>query len=132
MEWKYVKELKNYDNVNEFEKITNIKLPQDYIELIKKYNGARPSLKLFKTVSGVEHVVKAILSYNKEDRENIFKTYDWIKEQLPINFVPIASDPAGNYICYNKDFELYYWEHETTNVEKIADSFSDFINNLYL
>ncbi|MGL4898266.1 MAG: SMI1/KNR4 family protein, partial [Cetobacterium sp.] len=46
-------------------------------------------------------------------------------------YFAIASDPAGNYIVYNKKFEIYFWNHEINKFELITKTFTDFINMLY-
>ena len=46
------------------------------------------------------------------------------------NYIIFACDPFGNQICFDKnDDSIVFLEHETMSVEKIADSFSDLINN---
>lgn len=131
MEWKYIKELKDINNIEKFEQILEIKLPEDYMEYIKKYNGSRPGKKLFQCENGDEHMIKTFLSFNPEDIENIFKYYEALKMQLPKGYFPIASDPGGNFIIYNREFKLYYWNHENNKKEFIANNFKELIEKLY-
>ncbi|MEG0235066.1 MAG: SMI1/KNR4 family protein [Cetobacterium somerae] len=131
MEWKFIKELKSKDSIKKFEDIIGMELPKDYIEFIEKYNGARPKLKLFKTITGKEHVIKTFLSFNITDIENIFSVNEWLKKDFNSEYFAIASDPAGNYIVYNKKFEIYFWNHEINKFELITKTFTDFINMLY-
>lgn len=65
------------------------------------------------------------------------------EDRLPIGFVPIGCDPGGNVICIGTDEEftgrIYFWDHEEesedpddmSNVHLIADSFSEFLDQLY-
>ncbi|MGL5125912.1 MAG: SMI1/KNR4 family protein [Fusobacteriaceae bacterium] len=131
MEWKFIKKLKNEKTIQEFENIIKIKLPNDYIKFINENNGARPKLKLFKTKAGKEHIIKTFLSFNHDDIENIFSVNDWLKKELEDEYFAIASDPAGNYIVYNKELQIYFWNHELNEFELIAEHFENFINNLY-
>lgn len=132
MEWKFIKELKNVESISEFEKIVGVKLSNKYKEFIKEYNGARPSKKAFKTEKKVEHVIKGFLSFNKEDKENIFQVYEWNKNFIDEEeYFAIANDPFGNYIISDKRGKIYYFEHEAGNIEFIADSFEKFIELLY-
>lgn len=131
MEWKFIKELKSKDSIKKFEDIIGMELPKDYIEFIEKYNGARPKLKLFKTITGKEHVIKTFLSFNITDVENIFSVNEWLKKDFNREYFAIASDPAGNYIVYDKKFEIYFWNHEINKFELITKTFTDFINMLY-
>lgn len=131
MEWKFIKELKSRDSIKEFEGVIGKELPKDYIEFIEKYNGARPKLKLFKTITGKEHVIKTFLSFNKTDIENIFSVNEWLQKDFNSEYFAIASDPAGNYIVYDKKFEIYFWDHEINKFELITKTFTIFINILY-
>ena len=132
MEWKFIKELKNIESISEFEKIAGVKLSTKYKEFIKEYNGARPSKKAFKTEKKVEHVIKGFLSFNKEDKENIFQVYEWNKNFIDEEeYFAIANDPFGNYIISDKRGKIYYFEHEAGNIEFVADSFEKFIELLY-
>ena len=100
--------------------------------IIKEYNGARPSKKAFKTEKKVEHVIKGFLSFNKEDKENIFQVYEWNKNFIDEEeYFAIANDPFGNYIISDKRGKIYYFEHEAGNIEFVADSFEKFIELLY-
>lgn len=131
MEWKFIKKLNNKKTIEEFEGLIAKKLPNDYIEFINENNGARPKFKLFKTETGKEHVIKTFLSFNHDDIENIFSVNNWLKDDFKGKYFAIASDPAGNYIVYDENFNLYFWNHELNKVELIGKSFTDFINNLY-
>ena len=45
--WKYVKPLVNLESIAEYETLTRSLLPDDVKEVIKMYNGGRPSLKYY-------------------------------------------------------------------------------------
>ena len=45
--WKYVKELKDTNAVDAFEKENKIEFPNDLKQVLLKYNGGRPSLKYY-------------------------------------------------------------------------------------
>ena len=45
--WKYVKPLANSESIVEYETLTGCILPDDIREVIKMYNGGRPSLKYY-------------------------------------------------------------------------------------
>jgi len=47
---------------------------------------------------------------------------------------PFGEDPFGNYLCLffeEKDITIVYWSHETNKVEKVANSFTEFLEMLY-
>lgn len=110
----------------------NYKLPQSFLECIRKYNGGRPELNLFDTEFTKERAMKSLLSFNQEDRETVWKIIEWNKEELRNRFAPFAIDNFGNLICFDKlNDNVVFLEHETLRQEKIADSFDDFLNGLY-
>ncbi len=113
IEWKYIKKLKSSNAVEDFLSEKNIKLPVPLIEFIKKYNGGRPSKKLFNTEDGHEHVFKSLLSYNREDIENIYSVYPNIFENM--NFYPLGLDATGNFVCYDRLTNKYVLLNHNTN-----------------
>lgn len=118
MEWKYVKPLKKEDEVLRFLQKYNIVLPQKLIKCIEEYNGGRPSIKLFDTDKAKEYVFKALLSYNEEDTENIYKIYPG--EFADTMLYPIGTDASGNFVCFDRKNEKYVlWKHESNKQELI-------------
>lgn len=122
--WKLGKKI-NLNLIREAERTYNIKLPEDYKETILQNNNARPSLYVFDTESSKEHVFKLLLSLKRSDLENIYNT------RVDANLYPFGSDPFGNVLCFDKFGVVWYWLHETETKEKVANSFTEFINNLY-
>jgi outer membrane protein assembly factor BamB len=131
LEWKYVKKIESINNVSIFEETYNFSLPNGYKNLLIELNGGRPSKKLFKCTNGTEHVIKSFLSFNPEDKESIFKVNEWVKDQLPSDYIVFANDPGGNFICFNRSNEIFYWQHEDTIFLKIANNIESFIESLY-
>ena len=98
------------------------------INLLLEYNNGRPDKTLFQ-VAGKERVFKKLLSYNKEDRENIYPYIDILRNENAKLF-PIASDPAGNFICLYEG-NIVFWEHETAKKQYICDTMTELIELLY-
>lgn len=129
--WKYVKPLNSDNAVENFESHNNLKLPEDFYACIKENNGGRPDKKVFDTEITKGRVIKSLLSFNKDDLETVYDAMDTLKKEND-NLVPLASDPGGNYICYNKKQQnIELWLHETNNTEKISDTFNAFLDSLY-
>lgn len=126
--WKYVKELEDIEAISKFEIDNNIIFPEDLKNYLQKYNGGRPSSRLFDTAKEKEHEFKTLLSFNKADIETIYKNFpiDSKHEKL----IPFASDPAGNYFCLYRN-AIYYWHHERDEAEYLADTFEEFLKKLY-
>ena len=127
--WKYVKPLEDNDAVANFADNNGLKLPQDIISCIIQNNGGRPNKKMFDTEVSKGRLIKSLLSFNQGDLETVYDVFNMIKNE---NLVPIASDPGGNYICYNTIHQnIVLWLHETNATESIADSFTAFLKALY-
>lgn len=130
--WKRVKSLSRFNSLDNFEQEYDITLPDNLKEFIITNNGGRPNLDIIKTADGKEVEIKALLSFNKEDPENIYKVIDYFKKQFNGNIVPIATEPSGNYFCIDlTNNSIVYWEHETNDLIFIAKDLVEFLNSLY-
>ena len=129
MEWKYVKELKDKTVIENIEKTSNILIPTDLKQIIVKYNGGRPEKNVFDTTCSKERVLKSLISYNKEDKENIYLYTEVFDKKL----LPFAVTEFGDLICYNeKSNEIDLYLHEQDKCEKICDNILEFFDNLYI
>ena len=128
MEWKYVKPLKDNSVFENIEKIYNVEIPIYLKELITKYNGGRPEKSIFDTQKSKERVLQRLISFNKEDKANIFIYEELLKK----GYIPFAITEFGDLVCINnknKNVELYLNENET--IESICDSIEVFYHKLY-
>lgn len=131
LSWKYVKPLKNSKAVECFEADYGLKLSQDITSCIKQNNGGRPDKKVFDTEVSKGRVIKSLLSFNNDDLETVYDAIDRLKGEKS-NLVPLASDPGGNYICFDtKQQDIVLWLHETNTTEKISSSFTAFLETLH-
>lgn len=131
MNWKYVKTLTSYNLIDEFERIYNCTLPEEYKNCVQLNNGGRPEKRVFDTEKSKEREIKSLLSFNKEDKETIWKINEWNKEDLLGKYVAFAIDNYGNLICFNLNNQIVFIDHETGNVEYICEGFAQFIDSLY-
>ena len=132
MDWKYAKPLTSKELIHAFEVYTDYKLPEDFKACVLNHNGGRPSSKTFDTHVTTERALKSLLSFNKDDRENIWKVNDWNTQELKKRFVAFAIDNFGNLICFDqKDNSVIFLETENLQVEKVAKNFTAFLNMLY-
>jgi len=127
--WKYIKPLISRTAVSDFEKEAGIMIPDDLKQCLESNNGGRPSKNVFDTEHYKEKEMKALLSFNKTDTENIYAVYSAMKGEIK-GLVPFASDPGGDFLCLYKNKIVLYF-HETNAVEKVADSFTEFLSKLY-
>lgn len=132
MEWKYVKPLSSVENINEFECLVRYSFPKDFKIYVEEKNGGRPNKKAFDTNIHKGHELKSFLSFNKEDKETVWKIFNGNKEELSDRYIPFAIDNFGNLICFNVDNDnIVFINHEDKNVEIAAENFTEFINGLY-
>lgn len=129
LEWKRIKPLKNKNAVQEFLQKYNCTLSKELKECITVNNGGRPYPDVISLDNGDEFDVKSLLSFNKTDRENIYKVIDYFMKQYHGEIVPFASDSAGNYYC-EKDEKVVLWMQDGEMI-LVADSFVEFLNSLH-
>lgn len=154
--WKNKKSQINNEIIHEFETKLGIKFTMDYKECIKDNHGALPEPCFFK-VDGKQKVFGELLSFELNSKGNIYNTYNRIRDGLPEKVIPFATDPSGNFICFDyidseTEPKIVFWYHEISVAEDdleeelenntldelqreaigyICDSFSDLINMLY-
>ena len=126
--WKYVKPLANVESIAEYEVLTKSSLPEDIKEVVRMYNGGRPSLKYYDLSGEKDKEFKTLLSFNRNDIENVFTFYPL--DSANGKLVPFASDPAGNFFVI-KDGKIYLWLHESDTTVFLSESFSAFLETLH-
>ena len=132
MEWKYIKPLLSIELIYEFENSTKYLFPDTFKQFIIKHNGGRPNKSIFDTNKTKERELKSFLSFNREDKETVWKIIEWNKEELADKYVPFGIDNYGNTICFDKENDMVIFvNHEDKSIEIIADGFDNFINKLY-
>ena len=95
-------------------------------------NGGRPSKQTFDTNKVKGRELKSFLSFNKDDKETVWKVLDWHKDELSDKYVPFCIDNFGNLICFDASNDrVIFLNHENTSIEMIADGFDEFMNGLY-
>lgn len=105
-----------YDEVEneilDLEKKIKVKLPGEYREFLKKYNGGYTPKTTFK-INKVSSDIRGF--YGVGDAKLCFDTInllEWVQKQM----IPIACDSFGNYIVINYESKLegyiYFYNHE--------------------
>ena len=128
MNWKYIKAT-NTECIEKVEKEFFVNLPRDLKDIILKFNNGRPENSTFDTDKSTGRQFKKLLSFNREDRENVYSFVDIVR-QFDNELFPIANDPAGNFICL-KNSEIVFLNIESGKTEFIANSITDLISKLY-
>jgi hypothetical protein len=121
------------------EKAFGIRFPDDYRTFVKTQRGGTPSPQVVK-IQGRRSpgVLSSLLNFVPGDDDYILENHDWIKDRLATGVIPIAGDPAGNYICFDfggkGDPKIVWWEHEVNARKRylpIAKSFTELLGSLY-
>ncbi|PZL75099.1 SMI1/KNR4 family protein [Enterococcus plantarum] len=142
--------------IEKFERFYRVALPSDYVEFLKKYNGAVPITNVFSTEKNEYLIERFLCLLSNEDRDNL-ENISWSEirvvltdldarliddeDLLGMNIIPIASLFAGDFICLDfreseKNPSICVWFHEESDefspvVERISSNFTDFLNNLH-
>ena len=126
--WKYVKPLAEDGSIAEYEALSGSSLPDDLKNVIRTYNGGRPSLRYYDLPKEKDKEFKSLLSFNRVNVENVFSCYPLDSADKAL--VPFAIDPAGNFFVI-KEGKIYLWLHETDKTVFVADSFPAFLESLH-
>ena len=134
--WDYNK-LDSDSLIGEFEGLIKYVFPDDFKDFVLQYNWARPEKDTFDTKVTEGRDIMAISSFNKEDIETIWNSYEWDEECEEFKgftgrYIPFAFSNCGDDICFDaSNNHIVYIDHETAEVEEVADTFTEFINSLY-
>lgn len=126
MEWKYVKTISK-SKLLEAETKLGIKLSQELRGIILKYNNGRAEKNCFDIKTAKAVVLKKILSYNEEDKDNVYIFRDLIDK----GYIPFAITEFGDVICESKEHAIYLYKHELDEFDYVAVNVEEFINKLY-
>lgn len=136
IQWKFLK-LEATDHIlNQLESHFDVSLPLAYRELTKINNGARPTKKIITLSTGEKKVIKTFLTVYPT-KGGVKDVHNWLKDKLPENSVPFASDPFGNYYFFKylkkqskEEPTIFFWNHEEKDEKFISSSFINFLDKL--
>ena len=118
--------------MKDFESTFKFEFPDSFKEIVSNYNGGRPERDVYDTDKTKERTIKSLLSFNKDDKETIWKIAEWNKDELKSDYVAFAIDHFGNLICFSvRDKSIIFMDMETLKTETIANDFSAFLDKLY-
>lgn len=123
MDWKYVKIISE-SKLLEVEVKFGIKLSPKLREIILKYNNGRPERTCFDTKTEQGKMFKKILSYNKEDKDNVYV----FSELIDKGYIPFGITEFGDVICESKEQTICLYKHELDEFEYVAENVEEFIN----
>jgi hypothetical protein len=130
-----------------FESRHGIRLPREVVDLLLEHNGGNfgfdyPCYRIHGHPRQHEGLLQCFFALAPGDPIDIERNYKVHKGRLPDELLAIASDPGNNLICIGLKGEhtgkIYFWERTKeedkptfNNVFLLANSLSEFINNLY-
>lgn len=132
------------DIISDFENEIGIKIPKEYRDFLKEYNGGYPQPDGFSFgEQGDGSSVDRFLSLGCEKNHDLHKYFNIYKDRIPNGYLPIAHDPGGNLVLIKLSADksmVYFWDHEDEadegespsmrNVYLISQSFHEFIDGL--
>ena len=135
LQWEFGIPLKNVGSIDAFEDKVGFRFPQSFRELVIANNAGYPNKDVFDTDNEEGRTFHSLLSFNREDKDNIFDYYDWSTEdfeELGWQYIEFASSCFGDPIAFDpRTGHIIFVDHETLNTELIAETFDEFLENLY-
>ena len=109
------------EEICEFEKYINLKIPKFYREFLKEYNP-----------NGLQIMFRGILGL--DEMKDFFDNIHAGKELIEKGFLPIVSDNSGNYYCISSEEEhfgdIYFANHESEYELEYHGKLDEFIKKL--
>lgn len=147
---KILKKLNKVDDIyiSDLKDKYEINMPNSYKQFLLEFRGGVPDKRrYFKKLNcgGVyDFKIDGFMGLSDEPAFDLLFNYTNYYERIPYPLVPISMDGVGNVICIgtNEEFydKVYIWyvdeeaydDDEVTfdNVEKLSDSFEEFLNDL--
>lgn len=127
----------------EIEKYFGANFPKDFKKCVVINHGGYPDLDTFDFENHKDAVFSRLLSFDKQKQTYILNVYNAIKDRLIDNIFPFASDPFGNYLCFdyrngkNESPTIVYWNHEEafenpdSAIHPVCDTFTELLSKLY-
>lgn len=135
LEWDFIKPLKSVELIDQFEQKVGFKFPQSFRDCVIANNAGYPSMNTFDTDKEKERVFDSLLSFNPEDKCNVWDYYDWSAEdfeELGQRYIEFASSGFGDPIAFDPETGyVIFVDHETLEIELIAKTFDEFLDKLY-
>ena len=113
-----------------------VTLPDDYRAFLHEHNGGSPEPSDFVISDDEgEDTVSVLYGLHRDANYSLEGNLAAYKTHIPRSMIPIGEDPGGNQLCLGlvgaERGRVYFWDHETLNINEIAPSFSAFLDSLY-
>ena len=126
-------------SLRRFERAHDLRLPTDYREFLKDFNGGVPEPRsVYVPASKQDIFVDILFGINSEQD---FDLATWLleyRDEMPAGFLIIGADPGGNLFLLADERAgngVFYWDHtftfdpstEAMNTYPVAASFTQFL-----
>lgn len=109
------------------EKELNVSFPNDFKDIIQKYNKGMPNPNKIPLGEDKYAVFDRLISFNKSEMFTVYTSQTEIMKEKKI--IPFGTTETGKYICFKNDtIVLYSVDHDAEKL--IAPSFSAFLELL--
>ncbi|MBS6396462.1 MAG: SMI1/KNR4 family protein [Clostridiales bacterium] len=134
MNWNSESNIITEDIVDHVESILKVDFPEDFLCIIKKYDGGYPTPNKI-TINGNIEVVNNLVSFLEDDESFILDIFEETEYLKSTHLIPIAEDPFGNLFCYDfqdEEKRIVFWNHEDTDVSQfVCATFTEFVGMLH-
>ncbi len=137
VEWKYAGPDVDEKCIVAVEQALSVKLPADYISVIRTNNGSRPRPNVLDIRGRPEAVFHSLLRLGPSQRNNVIEAKRALSRQTADNLVPFGQDPFGNLFCFRYEeprrtsCEVVFWDHEQKCTTWICRTFQDLVAMLH-
>ena len=136
MKWLNYKDI-SIDIIESVENRLEITLPEDYKQIVLKYDGGYPNPNHFK-VDGKVEIFNNLISLDENEYDNIYEILEDLQDRIGDHLIPFAEDGFGNLLCfdYSANKNIVFWDHEKNHDDFkeapfVCSSFSSLIENLF-
>jgi SMI1 / KNR4 family (SUKH-1) len=144
--------LASADALDALQQRLGVRFPEEYKRHLAQFNGGHPEPAGFRFVDETGRVDTSIVGWflaiydgKYENFESTFRTLKVLRQRMPQELVPIASDQLGNQICMvfsgPDEGKIYLWDHDWeaddgeepsyANCYPLANSLSEFFDKLF-
>jgi SMI1-KNR4 cell-wall len=134
--------------ITEIEKTVSVKLPEDYLEFVKKYGGTSfdgyAIAFLNENGNEPEEIIVDVFYGvgRKVENYDLLDKYQTFSDRIPKRMLPIAQTPGSSQFCLSLSGidkgKIYFWDMaedvggnaEEANLHLIDNSFEEFIYKL--
>ena len=121
VKFKTSNKLKDKSVFAKVEEAYGAKIPADLKKFIEMFNGCNI---IGKNTWEMKNFNEGSTLYILDTEE-----VDFFKNTVKVNFIPLLNDGFGNYYGVSENGKIGFFNHDSGNVEDVADTWSNFLTN---